>query len=177
MVNTKIKIEEIGFLMEMVYFIYMKNILIEKIKNKFLSLESSENDIIDKLKKDIPPFKYQNLKDQIETYQLSNTNFDITIHKIDDFMVEVYRTMCNFETIVDYGFKEINEIDEFCNTIQKDYLKIKKFFKNIMLNYDFEETEIRSIQKNYLQYEMLKETVNDENYETSAIIRDKVKTL
>lgn len=190
--RTKIKITDISFLMQNVYYVFIKNIASEEIK-KIKTIEDLKFEkIFKKLKENFTPFKYQNLKDQIEAYKISNTPLDTTIHPIDEFMVDVYRAYCDME-------KTIHDIDYFCQededdeymglsdmiqyvqkgtkSIIKDFSKLRVIFNDIMLNYEFTENEIRGIQINYLQYEMLKETIYVEDYEKSAIIRDRIKTI
>jgi hypothetical protein len=188
--RTKIKISDISFVMQNVYYVFIKNVAKEEIK-KMKTVDDVDK-IFDKLKENFPSFKYQNLKDQIEAYEISKTPLDITIHPIDEFMIDVYRSYCEME-------KTIHDIESYCQedeedeemglsemiqyvqkgtkSIIKDFTKLRVIFSEIMLNYEFTENEIRGIQKNYLQYEMLNETLYVEDYEKSAIIRDRIKTI
>ncbi len=228
--RTHIRIEDFSFLVKMVYFNYIQNILSKELMKPMgdntdlseyikLTKEKLENITEEKF----PLFKYQNLMDQTDTYMLSKTPMDITIHKIDDFMVDVYRTYINIESIIhkskgvyedehedeqedeqaddeknedfikylihkskgvyedeqeDDGENEdfIKYFQKGVKSIIKIFTKLKIIFDDIMLNYEFTETEIRGIQKNYLN-DMIKENIEVENYETAGLIRDKIKTI
>jgi hypothetical protein len=61
--RTKIKISDISFVMQNVYYVFIKNVAKEEIK-KMKSVDDVDK-IFDKLKENFPSFKYQNLKDQI----------------------------------------------------------------------------------------------------------------
>jgi hypothetical protein len=179
--------------MKMVYSVYIKNVLTPEIiedikKQKELDYEEIIRSILHKSIK----FKYQNLKDQIETYEISKTPFDITIHPIDEFMVDVYKSYCDMEIFIhenenemfvdeddeELGLSELVQyVQKKMKTVIKDFSKLRVLFSEIMLNYEFNETEIRGIQKNFLQYEMLQESIDIEDFETSALIRDKIKNI
>jgi hypothetical protein len=191
--KTKIDISDISFVMQVVYYNFMKKVAadeLQKIKtvDEFDKLEI--NSIIEKMT--AISFKYQNLKDQIETYEISKTPLDLSIHPIDDFMIDVYRAYCDMEKLIhdaelycqadeddeEIGISDmIQYVQKGTKSIIKDYTKLRVIFNDIMLNAEFTENEIRGIQKNYLQYEMLNESVYVEDYEKSAIIRDKIKTI
>jgi len=137
-------------------------------------------------------FKYINLKDQIETYKLNNTPVDIRIHPIDEFMVDCYKSLCRYENLVkdineeigdnfffvseDDGVINDNQILEIKEKLTIEHKKFKSLFEDIMLNCEFTYPEISGIQRNYLN-DMLKESVLDENYEQSALIRDRIINL
>jgi len=188
--RTKIKIDDLFFVMELVHGEYIEKQMVEKI------LKSGD---MLKLKfGDLPSFKYQNLKDQIETYRLSGTPFDIKIYPIDEFLVDAYKTSCFMEKLLgldidtdispedeagineymkDMGLPPTKEtFSESAKKLKEDYIKFKRIFGNIMLHYEFTETEIRGIQRNYLN-DMLKESIENEDYEESALVRDRINTF
>ena len=96
--RKKIKIDDIYFIMRMVFFDYLKEYMIKKLKIENQS--ETKTLVFNDDFSDISPFKYQGLLDQIETYKLSETPFDTIHHKIDDFMIDVYRTYCKMETLI-----------------------------------------------------------------------------
>ena len=189
--RTKIKIDDIFFVMELVHGEYIEKQMVEKIlkSGDMLKLKFGY----------LPPFKYQNLKDQIETYRLSGTPFDIKTYPIDEFLVDAYKTCCFMEKLLidlnihpdispedeagineymkDMGLPATKEtFSDSAKKLEEDYIKIKKIFGNIMLHYEFTETEIRGIQRNYLN-DMLKESIENEDYEESALVRDRINTF
>lgn len=193
--KTKIKIDDIEFLARMVFYKYIKDILTSRIEDEVKKC-STEQELVSLFKKDftedLKPFEFQNLKDQIDTYKLTNTPFDTNYHKIDDFLVEVYRTMCDMSELVhsidetidemsdDFGDDEMSEYFSFMKKgskrIYQHYTKMKVVFNHIMLYHEFTEVEIRGIQYNYLK-DMLKESIENEDFEDSALIRDKISSF
>jgi len=136
------------------------------------------------------PFKYQNLLDQAYTNKLADLPIDTKINHVDDFMVDVYRI---YNKIIDTESKiDITDVykqmtaspgldKEMMKQIKPDLLKgalddFKKIFLDIIYNYEFEGTEIRGIQKNFIQ-EKLNYLIENEEYEEAAIFRDKLKTF
>lgn len=192
--RTKIKIDDIEFLARMVFYKYIKDILTERIEKEVKKCKT-ENELLALFKKDftsdLKPFKFQNLKDQIDTYKLTNTQFDTTYHKIDEFLVEVYRTMCDMSDLVhsidELPYDEYDEDGEMADylsfmkkgskKIYQHYTKMKVIFNHIMLHHDFIEVEIRGIQYNYLKEDMLKEAIDCEDFEECAQIRDKINNF
>lgn len=176
----------------MVFYKYIKDILTSKIEEEVKKC-NTEQELVSLFKKDftsdLKPFRFQNLKDQIDTYKLTNTPFDTIYHKIDEFLVEVYRTMCDMSDLVhsidemsddDYGDGEMSEYLSFMKKgskrIYQHYTKMKVIFNHIMLYHEFTEVEIRGIQYNYLK-DMLRESIENEDFEDSALIRDKIKSF
>jgi hypothetical protein len=149
-----------------------------------LPLSMIQRKIDDSIRNNTLPFKYQNLMDQIDTYKLSETPLDIKIHKIDDFMVDVYRTLRDMESVIrDTDIVDMDE-DDMMSNLMKDGIKLfrrhcaklRRIIGQIMLNYEFTETEIRGIQWNYLK-DMLNESIQNEDFELSALIRDRINNF
>lgn len=195
-----IKIDDISFAMKMVFYNFVENSVIknftetmsEEIYDKIISSSSPDelmldkefNDLIKEKEKDLPVFKFYNLMEQIETYKLSGTPLDINVHPIDDFMVEVYKTSLEMERLILFDSneaqafednKELREVfEEAPKKMSKNLILLKEFFDDVMLNFAFTETEIRAIQMNYLK-DMLNSSVQEEKFEESAKIRDRIK--
>lgn len=161
---NKIDIKDISFIMDMVY----SNYITKKLSKEFFG------------DGDVPEFKYQNLKDQIETYNLKNTPFDTTYHNIDGFMLDAYKAYYDFEQLLDESGDGILEGMDFLKKgreeISNKLIKLKTILNQIILNFDFTETEIRGIQYNYL-HDLMVESIKNEEYEISATIRDKLKNF
>ena len=190
--RKKIRIDDIYFVMRMVFFDYLKEYMTEKLKDEIEKENETKTLVFNDDFSDIPPFKYQNLLDQIETYKLTETPFDTVLHKIDDFMIDVYRTYCKMEILIhdserllededgmmEMGITEslMNLYHQGANSVSKNFTKLKVIFNQIMLHYEFTETEIRGIQWNYLK-DMLKESINNEDFEESASIRDRINNF
>jgi len=140
-------------------------------------------------------FDHMQLMEQAETYKLSSTPLDIKIHKVDDFMVDVYRVYERLsqmeekiETAYDHIFPMIGEVmskilpgsEHFSFPSKEALLKeIDRFgdvFSDMMENYQYEDTEIRGIQRNFLK-DKLKDCTEKEEYERAAQIRDRLKTF
>jgi hypothetical protein len=122
-------------------------------------------------------FNYQNLLEQAETYKLKDTPLDITIHNIDNLMIDGYQ--------IYHKLKETQQkVDIILDQIQipfitKDMMinetkKYERIFEDLMENYKFEEPEIRGIQKGFLN-EKMSEYVAVEDYENAAKVRDMIK--
>jgi hypothetical protein len=126
----------------------------------------------------VPVFKHQNLKDQIDTYKLKNTPFDTTYHNIDDFMLDAYKTYYEFEDLLDESgdglLKGMDFLKKGREEIFHNSIKLKTILNHIILNFDFVETEIRGIQYSFL-HNLMTESIKNEEYETAAIVRDKLK--
>ena len=145
-------------------------------------------------------FKYQNLLDQAITNQLKNIPLDVTIHKIDDFMVDVYimyDKIISIEDNLSEAYDAFNSLVSGgglfgglfgdllggggADKITKEMLienvnRYKKVFSDMMIYYEYEKTEIRGIQKNFLKAK-LQELVDNEDYELAADVRDKIKNI
>lgn len=186
--RTKIRIDDFCFIMEQVYHNYLVSIIVTNLMDELLDEwkgEFPEEVIREKFKEytsdeKYPKFKYQNLKDQIESYKLSGTPMDTKIHSIDEFMVDVYRTYNHVENeirMVDNkeSMEELKMmgLEKDAIKLMKDFSRLKVIFNEIMLHFEFTETEIRGIQINYLR-DMLKESVEIEDYETASSIRDRI---
>lgn len=190
--RKKIRIDDIYFVMRMVFFDYLKEYMTKKLKDEIEKQAETKTLVFNDDFNDIPPFKYQNLLDQIETYKLTETPFDIVIHKIDNFMVDVYRTYCKMEILIhdseglledEEGMMEMGISESLMrlyqsgtNSVSKNFTKLRVIFNQIMLHYEFTETEIRGIQLNYLK-DMLKESIKNEDFEECASIRDRINNF
>ena len=140
-------------------------------------VEVNLNDIGDFKVDNLIKFKYEDISQQVESYYLTKTPFNTKIHKIDKFMVDVYKV---YQSILDSEQRVIQFVDNFDfineemrKEIKKAVTKFKRIFDDMMVYYKYEEPEIRGIQKNYLK-EKLDELVSDEEYEKAADIRDKI---
>lgn len=121
------------------------------------------------------PFVHQNLLDQAETYKFKNTPFDITIHNIDELMIDAYKIYNRIKITKN----KVDMILEHITIISKDEIleEIKKYetiFENLIENYKYEDAEIRGIQKGIL-LEKMNDSVKVEDYETAARLRDIIK--
>jgi excinuclease UvrABC helicase subunit UvrB len=124
-------------------------------------------------------FPYQNLYDQAETYKFKNTPLDTQIHHIDEFMVDAFKvylkmkkTQSDFEELLDRvsipsGIKKESIIDHV--------KKYQTICEDLMLNYKYEDPEIRAIQIGFLTEKMNEFALNEE-YEKAAELRDYIKT-
>jgi excinuclease UvrABC helicase subunit UvrB len=125
-------------------------------------------------------FPYQNLYDQAETYKLKNTPLDTQIHHIDEFMIDAFKvyikmkkTEVEFEKLLDdipfipFGIKKESFIDHV--------KKYQTICEDLMLNYKYEDPEIRAIQIGFLTEKMNEFAINEE-YEKAAELRDYIKT-
>lgn len=200
--KTKIDINEFSYLVDLVYadfvadetVIYMETKLDEKkIKDNLTRLMLGDSSVFDKYITEIKyKFKFNNLKQQVESYQLTGTPIDITIHQVDDFMVDVYKSMYSMEILIKDLDEEIgdtyffdgvndgvNDGEDFASMkqkLKKEFNKTKRVFEDMMLNCEFSYCEISGIQRNYLN-DMLKESIDNEDFEKSAKIRDKIKKV
>lgn len=121
-------------------------------------------------------FKYQNILDQAKTYKLTDTVWDTKIHNIDSFMKDVFQFYIRTQEIKE----QFDVVVEMINSplIKKDLLvkETEKFLNicdDLLINYKYEEPEIRGIQRTYLQVNnKLAECIANEDYETAANIRD-----
>lgn len=199
--KTKIDINEFSYLVDLVYadfvvdetVIYMENMTKldeKKIKDNLTRLMLGDSSVFDKYITEIKyKFKFNNLKQQVESYQLTGTPIDITIHQVDDFMVDVYKSMYSMEILIKDLDEEIgdtyffdgvndgvNDGEDFASMkqkLKKEFNKTKRVFEDMMLNCEFSYCEISGIQRNYLN-DMLKESIDNEDFEKSAKIRDKI---
>jgi hypothetical protein len=202
--KTKIDINEFSYLVDLVYadfvvdetVIYMENMTKldeKKIKDNLTRLMLGDSSVFDKYITEIKyKFKFNNLKQQVESYQLTGTPIDITIHQVDDFMVDVYKSMYKMEILIKDLDEEIgdtyffdgvndgvNDGEDFASMkqkLKKEFNKTKRVFEDMMLNCEFSYCEISGIQRNYLN-DMLKESIDNEDFEKSAKIRDKIKKV
>jgi len=125
---------------------------------------------------------YENLLEQVDTYKMNGTLFNPKIHKIDDFMVDAYRIYDKFSEVED----KIGEVLDMSNLgkffgldekkIRKELQIISKTFEDLMINCDFEGVEIRGIQKNFLK-DIMKNAVEEENYEFCGILKTKINNI
>ena len=192
--RTRIRIDDFCFVIQQVYHNYLVNIIVSKLMNDLFEewkkndVDFSEQLVRDKIKEysisgKLGEFKYQNLLDQAESYKLSGTPLDTKIHSIDEFMVDLYRTFNHYEIqirmIDNTESKEelkMMGLERDALKLMKDFSRLKVIFNEIMLHYEFIETEIRGIQINYLR-DMLKESVEIEDYESAASIRDRLNNF
>ena len=94
--RTKIRIDDFCFIMEQVYHNYLVSIIVTNLMDELLDEwkgEFPEEVIREKFKEytsdeKYPKFKYQNLKDQIESYKLSGTPMDTHGHYTCIFYLE-----------------------------------------------------------------------------------------
>jgi len=128
---------------------------------------------------------YEQLMSQVETYKMNHTPFDPSIHKIDDFMVDAYRIYDRYVSIEDKLSDKIEDMlgSTFLNMfgidkdkIKEEFEKYKTTFNDIIDNCDFEDPQIRGIQKNIL-IEKMNKAADKENYELAAKFRDKIKKI
>jgi len=206
--KTKIDINDFSYLIDLVYadfvadetVVYMEKMTKwdeQKIKNNLTRLMLGDSSVFDKYITEIKyKFRFNNLKQQVESYQLTGTPIDITIHQVDDFMVDVYKSMYKMEILIKDLDEEIgdtyffdgendgvndgvNDGEDFSSMKQKlnkEFNKTKKVFEDMMLDCEFSYCEISGIQRNYLN-DMLKESIENEDFEKSAKIRDKIKKV
>ena len=119
-------------------------------------------------------FNYQNLIDQAITYQITNTQFDVSIHPIDDLMIDAYKIYHKLKNTEDQFSNVLNTVN--VPFIKKDMIidQIKTFtsvFEYFIENCYYEDPEIRGIQRGILT-EKMKKYVADEDYEKAAKVRD-----
>lgn len=138
---------------------------------------------------------YDNLMAQVNSYKLTNTDFDPTEHKIDDFMVDAYMVYVKYNSVVDKiddvfemikkdtsndmlsGLLKLFGVDNIDdNDIKKELDTISTTFEDLLLNCDFEGVQIRGIQKNFLK-DKLKEAIENEEYMLCAKLRDKINSI
>ena len=117
-------------------------------------------------------FNYQSLWDQAETYKMKETPLDITIHNIDELMIDAFKIYLELKASED----KVNEAMDMHFAFLKDMMiKETKRFENIvediLENCKFEDPEIRGIQKGFLDSKM-KEYAAVEDYENAARVRD-----
>lgn len=146
---------------------------------------------------------YYNLLEQINSYKLTNTDFDPLAHKIDDFMVDAYMVYEKYNQMVDkvdeileliksdkmdaifsnmLKMFDINKVND--DDIKKEIEIISNTFEDLMFNFDYEGVHIRGIQKNFLQDKMT-EAIENEDYEFCQemlqrfpqILKDKINNL
>jgi len=127
-------------------------------------------------------WKYNNLLEQVDTYKLNNTPFNPNIHNIDDFMVEAYKVYDKYLLIKD-KIDEALQITGLSNNpfftkekIKKEFDIIMNTVEQILINCNFKGVQIRGIQKNFLN-DKLKESIEQENYELCAILKEKIDNL
>jgi hypothetical protein len=130
---------------------------------------------------------YENLLSQVSTYQRNGTNFDPKLHKIDDFMVDAYKIYYKYLDVEDKLDEIIGDVDDGSliggflgsfdsDMIKQEFKKIILTFEEIILNCEFENAQIRGIQKNFLISKM-NNVASEENYELAAKLRDKIKKI
>jgi hypothetical protein len=122
-------------------------------------------------------FKHKNLIDQAESYKIKNIPLDTSIHNIDELVIDSYQVYVKIKA----SEKSVNEI---LDTVQLPFItkdmvieqtqKYESIFEDLMENYRYEDTEIRGIQKGFLQEKMNK-YVEVEEYENAARMRDIIK--
>ena len=120
------------------------------------------------------PFNYQNLFDQAETYKLKDTPLDVSIHHIDDLMVDayiIYYKLKSTEKQVDEVLSNIHLPSFNKNLAIEESKHYQRIFEDLIENYKYENPEIRGIQKNLLS-EKMKEYIAVEDYENAAKVRD-----
>lgn len=192
--KTEIKISDFMFLIEAVLNVFINeeaNKIIEKSPDNMLKIIFSQDEsfLREKLEPAIENFKYYQLLEDAEKLITSDTPYDILKHPIDEFMVDVYRTLLKMDQMIkdleervgDAFFfenkmgdeKKTNEIK---HSLKSEYKKLKKLFNDIMLDCEFSYCEISGIQKNYLN-DMLNEAIENEDYEIAAKVRDRIKNF
>ena len=132
-------------------------------------------------------FPYIQLLSQVETYRLTNTKFDPSIHKIDDFMVDAYQIYEQYQSVEDIldenlhlivqslgNFSQMPGLGE--EDIKREFKTITTTFEALMINCEFEGVQIRGIQNNFLK-DVMKEAIEDENYELCAKLKKKLDTF
>ena len=123
---------------------------------------------------------YTNLLSQVESYRLKNTPFDLSIHNIDDFMVDAYKLYIKYISIEDKisSFSDISEkmfgVNE--TSLRKEFKRITGTFEDIIQHCDFEGVQIKGIQKNFLN-DLLNKAIEVEDYEKAAELRDKMNSI
>ena len=122
-------------------------------------------------------FNYENLLDQAQTYKLKNTPLDISIHYIDDLMIDafrVYSTLKETKEIVKDFMKnyELFNKEDMISEVQK----YEEIYEDLLENYKYEDPEVRGIQKGFLS-EKLKEYIAVEDYENAAKVRDIINEI
>ena len=124
-------------------------------------------------------FIHQHLLDQAITYKFNNTPFDITIHYIDDLMIDAYKVYEKLKQ-TEVEFNQILDSQTF--SFMKDSMigetnKFQNIFENLMENCKFEDAEIRGIQKGVLAEKVMKKYVAVEDYENAAKVRDLINSI
>ncbi|MCK9415350.1 UvrB/UvrC motif-containing protein [Candidatus Dojkabacteria bacterium] len=128
-------------------------------------------------------FPYTNLYDQVETYKLNKTPLDTQIHHIDDFMVDAVKvylrmkaTQKDFEELVEnLPDLPLNKLFDK-SKILEHVKKYQTICEDLMINYEYSDPEIISIQIGFLT-EKMNGFVSNEEYEKAAEIRDHIKNL
>jgi hypothetical protein len=122
-------------------------------------------------------FNHNNLLEQAQTYKLTNTPFDIQIHRIDELMIDA----CQIYFKIKETEGKIMETYDSLNIafISKDMLlnethNYERIFEDLIENYRYEDPEVRGIQKGFL-LEKMNKYVAEEKYENAAVIRDLLK--
>lgn len=121
-------------------------------------------------------FNYQNILDQAETYNLSNTQWDTNIHNIDYFMKDVFDIYCRMQEVkIQYNDSIIDLLLNKSDLIEETS-KFENICEDLLINYKYEEPEIRGIQRTYLiANNKMAECIKNEDYEGAANIRDILK--
>lgn len=122
-------------------------------------------------------FNYENLLDQAETYKLKDTPLDISIHYIDDLMIDALKLYFTLKETKE----TVNEFVSKYNLFDKDQMiseieKYERICEDLLENYKYEDPEIRGIQKGFLS-ERIKKYIEVEDYENAAKIRDTINEI
>lgn len=118
-------------------------------------------------------FKYQYILDQAETYKITNTDWDISIHSIDNIMVDIFNIYVKIKDVKKEVEKVLNIISSVFNTknIMSENKKFLEICEYLLIDYKYSEPEIKGIQKTFLLLKM-SESIKNEDYENAAKIRD-----
>lgn len=122
-------------------------------------------------------FKYEDLLEQAETYNYTNTPWNTDIHNIDDIVIESFKIYQRLKSTKDKVESVLNSLNsEFIDktTFMTERENYERIFENLMMNYKYEDPEARGIQKGFLS-EKMQECVQVEDYEQAAIIRDTIE--
>jgi len=123
-------------------------------------------------------FKYQNLLEQAQTYELSKTQLDTRIHPIDLLMIDAYQIYDKTRSIEEEFNNFLSEMvnNNFYDLMIKEYKNFQRIFEDLLENYKYEDPEIVGIQLGYLKEKMNK-YVLAEDYENAARIRNTIVFL
>ena len=118
-------------------------------------------------------FKYHYILDQAETYKITNTEWDTSIHSIDNIMVDIFNVYVKIKDVKKEVEKVLNILSSVFNTenIMNENKKFIEICEDLLINYKYSEPEIKGIQKTFLLLKM-SENIKNEDYENAAKIRD-----